>query len=72
MAKTGIVRDERYLEHETGSYHVETPERLALKLFQCRLWKHTGRHGQCDLLNLARIVHDPSALTAEGFMSSPG
>jgi acetoin utilization deacetylase AcuC-like enzyme len=28
MAKTGIVRDERYLEHETGSYHVETPERL--------------------------------------------
>ncbi len=28
MAKTGIVRDERYLEHETGSYHVENPERL--------------------------------------------
>ncbi|UCC65964.1 MAG: histone deacetylase [Deltaproteobacteria bacterium] len=28
MTKTGIVRDERYLEHETGSYHVENPERL--------------------------------------------
>ncbi len=28
MAKTGIVKDERYLEHETGSYHVENPERL--------------------------------------------
>ncbi|MBW2040192.1 MAG: histone deacetylase [Deltaproteobacteria bacterium] len=28
MAKTGIVRDERYLEHETGSYHVENPDRL--------------------------------------------
>jgi acetoin utilization deacetylase AcuC-like enzyme len=28
MAKTGIVRDNRYLEHDTGPYHVETPERL--------------------------------------------
>jgi acetoin utilization deacetylase AcuC-like enzyme len=28
MAKTGIVRDERYLEHDTGGYHVENPERL--------------------------------------------
>ncbi len=28
MAKTGIVRDERYLEHDTGAYHVENPERL--------------------------------------------
>jgi acetoin utilization deacetylase AcuC-like enzyme len=28
MAKTGIVRDERYLEHDMGSYHVENPERL--------------------------------------------
>jgi acetoin utilization deacetylase AcuC-like enzyme len=28
MEKTGIVRDERYLEHETGASHVENPERL--------------------------------------------
>jgi len=28
MAKTGIVRDERYLEHETGFSHVENPQRL--------------------------------------------
>ena len=28
MAKTGIVRDQRYLKHDTGSYHVENPERL--------------------------------------------
>jgi len=29
MAQAGIVKDERYLEHETGSYHVENPQRLA-------------------------------------------
>jgi len=29
MAQTGIVKDKRYLEHETGSYHVENPQRLA-------------------------------------------
>jgi acetoin utilization deacetylase AcuC-like enzyme len=28
MLKTGIVRDERYLEHDTGGYHVENPQRL--------------------------------------------
>jgi acetoin utilization deacetylase AcuC-like enzyme len=28
MAKTGIVRDNRYLEHDMGSYHVENPQRL--------------------------------------------
>jgi acetoin utilization deacetylase AcuC-like enzyme len=28
MAQTGIVKDKRYLEHETGSYHVENPQRL--------------------------------------------
>ena len=28
MSKTGIVKDERYLAHETGAYHVENPERL--------------------------------------------
>jgi acetoin utilization deacetylase AcuC-like enzyme len=28
MAKTGIVRDARYLKHETGASHVENPERL--------------------------------------------
>ena len=28
MAKTGIVRDNRYLEHDTGGYHVENPQRL--------------------------------------------
>ena len=28
MAQTGIVRDNRYLEHDMGSYHVENPERL--------------------------------------------
>lgn len=26
--KTGIVRDRRYLEHEMGSYHPESPRRL--------------------------------------------
>jgi acetoin utilization deacetylase AcuC-like enzyme len=29
MPKTGIVKDERYLEHDMGSYHVENPQRLA-------------------------------------------
>jgi acetoin utilization deacetylase AcuC-like enzyme len=28
MAKTGIVKDPIYLEHKTGSYHPESPERL--------------------------------------------
>jgi len=28
MAQTGIVKDKRYLEHDTGGYHVENPERL--------------------------------------------
>ena len=28
MPKTGIVKDERYLEHETGPHHVESPQRL--------------------------------------------
>src|SRR4030042_4657999 len=28
MPKTGIVKDKRYLEHQTGAYRVETPERL--------------------------------------------
>jgi acetoin utilization deacetylase AcuC-like enzyme len=28
MTQTGIVRDNRYLEHDMGSYHVENPERL--------------------------------------------
>jgi acetoin utilization deacetylase AcuC-like enzyme len=29
MAQTGIVKDNRYLEHDMGSYHVENPQRLA-------------------------------------------
>jgi acetoin utilization deacetylase AcuC-like enzyme len=28
MSKTGIVKDKRYLDHDMGSYHVESPERL--------------------------------------------
>jgi acetoin utilization deacetylase AcuC-like enzyme len=28
MSKTGIVKDERYLEHDMGAYHVENPQRL--------------------------------------------
>ncbi len=28
MGKTGIVRDERYMEHDPGPFHVETPRRL--------------------------------------------
>jgi acetoin utilization deacetylase AcuC-like enzyme len=28
MAKTGIVKDPIYLEHKTGSYHPESPQRL--------------------------------------------
>lgn len=28
MAQTGIVMDARYLEHDTGPYHVENPQRL--------------------------------------------
>jgi acetoin utilization deacetylase AcuC-like enzyme len=28
MTKTGIVRDNRYLRHETGRFHPESPERL--------------------------------------------
>jgi acetoin utilization deacetylase AcuC-like enzyme len=29
MTKTGIVKDQRYLEHDMGLYHVENPQRLA-------------------------------------------
>ena len=29
IMKTGILKDKRYLEHNMGDYHVETPERLA-------------------------------------------
>jgi acetoin utilization deacetylase AcuC-like enzyme len=28
MAKTGIVRDERYMNHQMGAYHPESPRRL--------------------------------------------
>ena len=28
MAKTGIVKDERYLNHQMGDYHPESPQRL--------------------------------------------
>jgi len=28
MRRTGIVRDDRYLEHKTGIHHVEVPQRL--------------------------------------------
>ena len=28
MAKTGIVQDERYMNHQMGSYHPESPRRL--------------------------------------------
>jgi len=28
MGTTGVVKDERYLEHDTGFYHVENPQRL--------------------------------------------
>ena len=28
MSKTGIVKDKRYLNHDMGAYHVESPERL--------------------------------------------
>ena len=27
--KTGIVKDQRYLQHSAGAYHPESPERLA-------------------------------------------
>jgi acetoin utilization deacetylase AcuC-like enzyme len=29
MPTTGIVKDKRYLEHDMGAYHVESPQRLA-------------------------------------------
>jgi hypothetical protein len=29
MTKTGIVKDERYLERDMDAYHVENPEQLA-------------------------------------------
>ena len=28
MNKTGIVKDIRYMEHDMGAYHPESPERL--------------------------------------------
>ena len=28
MKRTGLVYDERFLKHRTGSYHPEVPERL--------------------------------------------
>ena len=28
MAKTGIVRDDRYLDHVADGYHPESPQRL--------------------------------------------
>ena len=28
MTQTGIVKDKRYLDHDMGAYHVESPERL--------------------------------------------
>ena len=28
MYRTGVVRDNRYLDHKTGIHHIEVPQRL--------------------------------------------
>ena len=61
MAKTGIVRDNRYLEHETGSYHVENPQRLvhiykALDEIESPLEEITPRAATREEIT---AVHDP-------------
>jgi acetoin utilization deacetylase AcuC-like enzyme len=61
MAKTGIVRDERYLEHDMGSYHVENPQRLvhiyrALDELDIPLEEITPRAATREEIT---AVHDP-------------
>jgi acetoin utilization deacetylase AcuC-like enzyme len=61
MAKTGIVRDERYLEHDTGGYHVENPQRLvhiykALDEMDIPLEEITPRAATREEIT---AVHDP-------------
>ena len=61
MAKTVIVRDERYLEHDTGGYHVENPERLvhiykALDELDIPLKEITSRAATHEEIT---AVHDP-------------
>jgi len=61
MAKTGIVRDKRYLEHDTGGYHVENPQRLvhiyrALDEIDSPLEEITPRPATREEIT---AVHDP-------------
>ena len=62
MAQTGIVRDERYLEHDTGGYHVENPQRLvhiyrALDEIKTPLEEITPRAATRQEIT---AVHDPA------------
>ena len=62
MGSTGVVKDERYLEHDTGVYHVENPQRLvhmyeALEDMGAQLVHIPPRPAT---LEEVRAVHDPA------------
>ncbi len=64
MNKTGLLFDERYLNHKTGSYHPEVPERLIVILNGLKnaglLPSLTIFQGRAAELEEIQWVHDPA------------
>ena len=63
MAKTGIVKDERYLNHQMGDYHPESPQRLEVIY---NMLKHPDMDGHFEEVPVRRaekdellLVHSP-------------
>jgi len=54
MNRTGIVRDERYLEHEMGEYHPETPRRLEVVYRMLDDGDMAGRFGEIPARTIER------------------
>lgn len=74
MANTGIVRDERYMEHDMGPFHPESPQRLeaiyrALEELKGRYEEIPPRHATHEEVAL---IHAPSYIKRiEATASSP-
>jgi acetoin utilization deacetylase AcuC-like enzyme len=64
MAKTGIVKDPIYLEHKTGSYHPESPERLEVIYEMLEDKDMAGRfeaiHPREATREEIELIHEPS------------
>ncbi len=75
MVQTGIVRDQRYLEHDTGPYHVESPQRLvyiyeALKGIKggyVEIPPRPATHQEVTMVHDPRYVERIAATAGKGF-----